>query len=134
MIEERLQEFNQHRAEVLKAHLLRDKNYLIERRKRRVRGLLGTLQVMIATVGVLAVLKSLMLATNTPSEYARIIAPAIQGMDAGHPFVRALAPDNLTLSIAAALRPLLADKQAEDIAYGPPALPDRPVAVLSPDS
>ncbi len=124
MSDNRLAEFKMNRAEVLKAHLMRDKTYLADRRKRRVRGVLGAMQIMAATIGVLAVMKSLMLATNSPADYARIIAPAMAGLDAGHPFARALLPDSLTMTVAEALRPMLANATNTDMAFGPPMPPD----------
>jgi hypothetical protein len=95
---------------------------------------LGAVQVIVGTFGVLAVMKSLMLATNTPSEYAQIIAPALQGLDAGHPFARALLPDDLTQSVAEALRPMLAKTADTDIAFGPPMPPGMVDVAATPES
>lgn len=130
----RLDEFNQHRAKVLKAHLVRDKTYLATRSKRRRQIALGAFQISIGTLAVLAVFKSLMLATNSPSEYARIIAPVVQALDAEHPIATALRPDSLTLTLAEVLRPALSDAMVANMAYGPPMAPDTAATAVTPES
>ena len=134
MSDDRLAQFNQHRAAVLKEHLKRDKTYQVVRAKRRRGFLLGTFQVVVGTFAVLALGKSLMLATNGPDEYARIVAPALQGLDAGHPLATALQPDSLTTTIAEALRPILANQTQADLAFGPPMPPDMVQSATLPES
>lgn len=134
MSNNRLAEFNQHRAEVLKAHLQRDKTYLAVRSKRRAHILLGVMQTTIGTVVVLMLLKSLALATNSPSDYARMIAPAVQGLDDTHPIAVALRPDELTQNLANMLRPLINDAPPADVAFGPPLPPDMASPTATPES
>lgn len=134
MYDDRLAEFNKNREKVLKAHLGRDKTYLAKRRKGRARVVLGALQIAFGTLAVLAVLKTLMLATNSPAEYARIIAPAVQGLDANHPVAKALLPDSLTMTVAEALRPMLAEAMGAEMAFGPPMPPEMINPAVTPES
>ena len=122
MTTERISEFNEHRAAVLEAHLKRDKTYQAKRRARRIGILTGLVKVSAATFAMLALMKSLMLATHDGAEYAQIIAPAIAGLDAAHPVAKALMPDSLTMTVAEALRPVLGNA-GEDLAFGPPMPP-----------
>ncbi len=124
MYEKRRSEFEQNRAEVLKAHLSRDKSYQATRRKTRGRIVFSALQIVIGTVAILALMKTLMLATNSQAEYARIIAPVLQGLDANNPLAKALLPDSMTLTFAEALRPMLQRGVDADVAFGPPMPPD----------
>ena len=120
---DRLSEFNKNRVAVLEDHLRRHPTARAARRK-RVFGLgLITLRAGITTLAVLALLKSLMLATNDRAEYARIIAPAMERVGQNSAMGIALMPDSLTLTVASALRPYLPQPAPDDLAYGPPPPP-----------
>lgn len=124
MFKEQVTDFKQHREQVLKAHLARDKTYLATRRNRRIAVLFAAVQVIIGTFAVLLLLKSLMMATNGQDEYARLIAPVVQGLDADHPLATALRPDRLTLTLADTIRPFISETASKDVAFGPPLPPD----------
>jgi hypothetical protein len=123
---DRISEFNKHRVAVLEEHLRRNPTIRAARRK-RVYGIgLIVLRAGVTTLAVLALLKSLTLATTNQTEYARIISPAIENVGEGNPLRMALLPDQLTMSVANALRPYLPQSAPDDLAYGPPPPPESP--------
>jgi hypothetical protein len=120
---DRISEFNKNRTAVLEEHLRRSPTIRAARRKRAFTVGLAVLRAGVTTLAVLALIKSLMLATTNQTEYARIISPAMEHVGQDNPLRMALLPDSLTLSVADALRPYLPQSAPDDLAYGPPPPP-----------
>lgn len=132
MTDEQKRQFQQRSQQVQRRHIENDPKIRAMRRKRK-RAVLGSLMGSVFAFAVaMLLIKSFVLALHGPREFARMVAPILEGQAADSVPSRLLGPDPASTEIAAMLQPLL--PQRTTIAASTPSASDSGGAAPGPDT
>lgn len=107
MTNEQKSEFEQRRLKVVRRHVENDPKIRALRRKHKRRIVTSVIGSVVALFMAMVFIKGFVLAVHGPQDYARIVAPMLDGASAGSLSARLLGPDPVTREIAAILQPIL---------------------------
>ena len=107
MTDEQRRQFAQRRQQVQRKHVENDPKIRAMRRQRRRARFGAVLGSVFAFAVAMLLIKSFVLAMHGPREFARMVAPVLEGQTADSVPSRLLGPDPVSTEIAAMLQPLL---------------------------
>ena len=118
MTEAQRAEFEQRRLAIMAASIKKDPKHRQYTRKRRLSVTASILGSFVVFAVVLLLLKSFILALEGQEGYTQMVAPIVQNQPEGGMITLAVAPDPVSMGIAAMIKPLFAAEQTSAASEG----------------